>query len=396
MAAAAQSMTVSTHAGAGASSANAAVAAVLSGGARSFGGENVWGSDPYPTRGAAPPTRPFLPRADPVVVPTELHGGEIAVDAAPEAGATEAAMPLSPERVAEFEERGFIVLRGVFSADEVAAAATAVEAVRDDASAQAKASGADGRVNEESAVAFEAGTDVVRSVFAVHKGSRPDSASAAAAARAAAKPADPRDVVAKVIHDARIARVAAQLLGSDVYIHQSRVNFQPAFIGTGFFWHSDFETWHSEDGMPRPRCLSAAVMLADNHEWNGALMLVPGSHKTFVACPGETPDAFWEQSLVRQNVGVPSSAALRQLVDNAVAAGHEGIAYATGAAGDVVLFDCNAMHGSHSNVSPLSRQSCFAVYNSVENKPGAPLYAPSPRPEHVATRDPQWQEPIPL
>jgi hypothetical protein len=43
---------------------------------------------------------------------------------------------------------------------------------------------------------------------------------------------------------------ARQLLGSDVYVHQSRVNFKPGFNGQDFYWHSDFETWHAEDGMP--------------------------------------------------------------------------------------------------------------------------------------------------
>lgn len=37
----------------------------------------------------------------------------------------------------------------------------------------------------------------------------------------------------------------------------------------GFTGHSDFGTWHSEDGMPRIRAVSASLMLTDNNEFNG-------------------------------------------------------------------------------------------------------------------------------
>ena len=37
------------------------------------------------------------------------------------------------------------------------------------------------------------------------------------------------------------ARHTLQLLRDQVYFFQSRVNYQPAFSGSGFMWHSDFE-----------------------------------------------------------------------------------------------------------------------------------------------------------
>src|SRR3546814_3200003 len=53
--------------------------------------------------------------------------------------------------------------------------------------------------------------------------------------------------------DERLAGVARFLLDDTVYIHQSRLNYKPGFQGKEFYWHSDFETWHVEDGMPRMR-----------------------------------------------------------------------------------------------------------------------------------------------
>ena len=69
-----------------------------------------------------------------------------------------------------------------------------------------------------------------------------------------------------------------------------------------------------------------------------------------------------------------------------VACSQGGIATAKGPAGKVVLFDCNAMHGSNSNITPLPRSNVFLVYNSVSNRLVTPFGGKSPRPEFVATR----------
>ena len=63
--------------------------------------------------------------------------------------------------------------------------------------------------------------------------------------------------------DSRLAGVAEFLLGDQVYLHQSRLNYKPGFAGKEFYWHSDFETWYAEDGMPRMRAVSASVLLTD-------------------------------------------------------------------------------------------------------------------------------------
>lgn len=154
------------------------------------------------------------------------------------------------------------------------------------------------------------------------------------------------------------------------------------------------QTWHAEDGMPTPRCLSAVLLLDDNHAFNGALMVIPGSHTQFVACGGATPADNWRTSLKSQQEGTPSPRHLRSLFETAAQRYGKGIEYCEGKAGDVILFDCNLMHGSHSNISPLPRRNVFAVFNAISNAaaPVAP-YAAGLRPEHIATREPQWVVP---
>uniref|UniRef100_UPI00403FEDEE phytanoyl-CoA dioxygenase family protein n=1 Tax=Streptomyces sp. DSM 41540 TaxID=3448657 RepID=UPI00403FEDEE len=80
-----------------------------------------------------------------------------------------------------------------------------------------------------------------------------------------------------------------QILGSDVYVHQSRINVKPGFGASGFYWHSDFETWHAEDGLPNMRAVSVSIALTENLDTNGGVMIMRGSHKSFVGCAGETP-----------------------------------------------------------------------------------------------------------
>ncbi len=181
--------------------------------------------------------------------------------------------------------------------------------------------------------------------------------------------------------DPRILGMVEQLLGGDVYLHQSRINDKYGFQGAGFDWHSDFETWHAEDGMPRMRAISASLMLTDNNEFNGPIMLIPGSHHQFVPCQGETPDDNWQQSLKAQEAGVPSARDLRALVD----AG--GIEAPKGRAGSLLLFECNTLHASNANMSPWPRSNLFFVYNSVDNALVEPFAADAPRPAFLANRE---------
>ena len=178
-----------------------------------------------------------------------------------------------------------------------------------------------------------------------------------------------------------ILGMVRQLLGSDVYIHQSRINAKPGFVGGGFNWHSDFETWHAEDGMPSMRAVSASLLLSDNNEFNGPLMLIPGSHRYHVPCQGVTPDENWKRSLKSQQVGVPDTASLKRLINKS------DIVAPKGGAGSLLLFECNTLHASQRNLSPWPRANAFFVFNSVENALEKPYAGTRPRPDYLAARE---------
>lgn len=255
--------------------------------------------------------------------------------------------PLDASELARYERDGFLSVMDLLPASR--AAGLRAEAHRLRAAARPDA--------EE--VVIEPDSDVVRSVFQVHERS---------------------EAFARVIRHPRLLAIAHQILGSPVYLHQSRINFKPALDGREFFWHSDFETWHVEDGMPRPRAFSVSLALTDNHEFNGPLIVVPGSHRAYLRCPGGTPREHHRESLRRQRYGVPDRASLRRLMAG------RGLVAPKGRAGSAVIFDANLMHASAGNLSPEDRVNLFLVYNSVENRLEAPFSELPPRPAFLAAR----------
>jgi ectoine hydroxylase len=259
--------------------------------------------------------------------------------------------PLDHSQLAEYDERGFVELATVLETAEL-----------DQIGAEVRRLSADVALRDDERAIIEPSTDDLRSVFEVHRLS---------------------ESIARLAASERLAGVARQLLGSDVYLHQTRLNLKPGFRGEPFYWHSDFETWHFEDGMPEMRAVSASISLTDNLDTNGSLMIIPGSHRTFIGCAGETPTDHYRESLRAQQFGVPSDHALARLVAN------HGIHTVTGPAGSAVFFDCNAMHGSNSNITPFARRNLFFVYNSVENALRPPYGGTAPRPTYIAAREGQ-------
>ncbi|MFI2230219.1 ectoine hydroxylase [Nocardia testacea] len=250
--------------------------------------------------------------------------------------------------LAAFDTDGFAIMDRLLAPEEVAEYAAEIDRLASDPDLR----GDDRLIVEKS-------SQQVRSVFEVHKLS---------------------PAVAELVRESRVVDLARQVLGSDVYIHQSRVNYLPGF-GTGFYWHSDFETWHAEDGMPAPRAVSLSIALTDNYPYNGSLMVMPGSHRTFVPCQGETPADHYRESLREQEIGVPSKADITDLAHK------YGITQFTGAAGSALLFDSNIMHASGNNITPFPRSNIFLVFNSVENTLEEPFAAPARRPAYIADRE---------
>ncbi|CAL63479.1 Ectoine hydroxylase [Herminiimonas arsenicoxydans] len=289
--------------------------------------------DAYPTR--TQNSAAILARHDPVVYGHEVVDKQNA--------------RLTATQRDSYQQNGFLLMPDLFKREEVSYLFDEMQTMREEFTHAGRKE-----------VIAEPDSGEVRSIFNVHR---------------------LNDIFANLVRDPRVLNVAREILGSEVYIHQSRINYKPGFTGKEFYWHSDFETWHSEDGMPGMRALSCSILLTDNSDCNGPLMLIPGSHHHYVSCLGETPDENYKTSLKKQDVGVPDHILLRYLADMG------GIKSCAGKAGSVVFFDCNTMHGSNGNITPYPRSNVFFVYNSIANQLEAPKGGLTPRPEFVAARE---------
>lgn len=284
--------------------------------------------DLYPTRQN---NSQVIPRRDPVVQGTADQG------------------PFDADTLRSFDEKGYLSIDQLITAEEL-------QLFKDELKRLAE----DPTVKQDERTVVEAKSDEVRSIFDIHRSN---------------------EIFSKIANDPRVVDRARQILGSDVYIHQSRINYKPGFVGKDFTWHSDFETWHAEDGMPSPRAVSISISLTDNYSFNGPLMIMPGSHQHYISAVGETPEDNHQKSLVMQGAGVPEPETLTEFADRF------GIDVLEGPAGGAVMFDSNCMHASNGNVTPYPRSNVFIVYNSVENTPVEPFAAPSPRPDFLGSRD---------
>ncbi|MDI3345603.1 ectoine hydroxylase [Streptomyces sp. AJ-1] len=286
-------------------------------------------TDLYPSRTA---TEVTIPRKDPVVwSPQDAPG------------------PITRSDLQSYEDNGFLAVEELITPEEVGVYRSELDRLV-----------ADPLIRADERAIVEPKSDKVRSVFEIHKIS---------------------EIFAGLVRDERLLGRARQILGSDVYVHQSRINVKPGFGASGFYWHSDFETWHAEDGLPRMRAVSVSIALTENYDTNGGLMIMPGSHRTYVGCNGVTPKDNYKRSLQMQDAGIPSDEVLTEFADR------HGIKLFTGKAGSATWFDCNAMHGSGDNITPYPRSNVFIVFNSVDNAAEEPFAAPVRRPEFIGARD---------
>jgi ectoine hydroxylase len=294
--------------------------------------------DLYPSRTGGEAR--WLPRIDPVVWGKADQKSD--------------SFTLNQEQLNQFDDNGYIILDGA-AEDLVAPIQKELEAMKE-------------QLQGREEMVVEPDSKELRSIFQPHFFS---------------------DYIQKVARDPRMLNIARQLLGDEVYLHQSRVNVKPGMKGRSFPWHSDFETWHVEDGMPQMRAVTGWIMLTENDPFNGPLFLIPGSHKHYLSCGGITPEDNYKQSLRKQEAGTPNLESLDWLIKEG-----SGLAGAFGKPGTIVFHECNIMHGSPDNLASYPRTNLFFVYNSVKNVCKAPFSGQKPRPSFLASRDTTPLEPL--
>lgn len=260
-------------------------------------------------------------------------------------------MELSEDQVRLFEEQGWLLLRDVFSPQEVALLLGELPGVA---------------AQDRPENLREPRSGTIRSALSVHLRN---------------------EAFRRMSRHPRLVGPARQLLGGDVYLHQFKVNAKVAHDGEIWHWHQDFRTWHADDGMPEPRVLNAGVFLDDVTESNGPLMFMPGSHKL-----GHVPaDALADSSGVAVYGRLAADAAGSPYAQATIDgwAKRFGIVAPKGPAGSVLIFHRCIIHGSAPNMSAWNRTMTLATYNRTDNA----LVRPR-RPAFVSLQDYAPIEPL--
>ncbi len=190
------------------------------------------------------------------------------------------------------------------------------------------------------------------------------------------------DRLAALARHPELIEPSRQLLGSDVYVHQSRINLKQT-NGSVVAWHQDFGTYHRVDGVPEPRGIMIAVFCDDVSDVNAPLLAVPGSHREgLVSTAAVDPDAPDHAEVARYRYDITTETMAR-LVET------HGLEAITAPAGSVLFMDMTVVHGSSVNISPLRRMVLYLNVCPVDNQGRS--FA---RPEYYAARSFDPIEPL--
>ena len=255
---------------------------------------------------------------------------------------------LTQEQVSQYEADGYLVLDRLFDEEEVR---------------QIRAFAHRDLAMDSPRRTLETGSGLVRATHGTHQ-------------------VDP--FFADLVCLPRILEPARQLLGGDVYVHQFKINAKAALGGELWEWHQDSYFWSREDGMPEPLAINVVLHLDEVTDFNGPLLVVPGSHRDGdvptldAADPADSAAAGWETTLTAKLKYRIDPKAFTTLVDE------NGMRAVKGGAGTVLLFHPALVHGSTSNLSPYDRCLLIVSYNLCANRLRA---VSQPRPEFLASRD---------
>ena len=140
------------------------------------------------------------------------------------------------------------------------------------------------------------------------------------------------------------------LLGPQIELSQAHHNCvmtkNPAF-SSATSWHQDIRYWSFE----KPELISAWLALGQEHEENGCLLLVPGSHRIDFRRE-QFDDALFLREDLEEN---------RRILQGRLAAELDE--------GDVLFFHCRLLHAAGRNRTGLTKFAAVFTFHDAGNRP---------------------------
>lgn len=146
-----------------------------------------------------------------------------------------------------------------------------------------------------------------------------------------------------------IVDIAADLLGPDVRLHHSKLNFKWNDGGEEIKWHQDIQFWPHSNYSP----LTIGVYLCDVDDEMGPMGVYAGSHKGPLY-PLRDARGEWTGALADAELANLDPGATR---------------WCKGPRGTVTVHNCRMVHGSEPNRSPRMRPLLLHTYAAGDAKP---------------------------
>ena len=245
---------------------------------------------------------------------------------------------VSADQIASFQEDGYLILRGLFDAEEAGilrAAAQADQSFQDHAYDLE-----DGEGGKAQLVLWNSTGE---------------------------------DLWGAIARSERVVNAMEGLLGDEVYHYHSKMSIKQPRTGGAWSWHQDYGYWY-QNGCLFPDMGSAFIAVDPNTRANGCLQVLKGSHKM-----GRIEHGRYGDQTGADPERTDEATKIMELV------------YVELDPGDTLFFHSNLLHRSDQNTSPNPRWSLICCYNTKHNDPYKeshhPCYAPLEKLPDSAIKD---------
>ncbi len=225
-------------------------------------------------------------------------------------------MRVSEDQVQFFEDEGYLVVKGLLSAEEVALLRQAAVA--------------DKALDEHSFSVKDGEGGAARLALWNHPGST---------------------IYGMIARCETVVGVMEALLGEEVYHYHSKMIMKDAKTGGAWTWHQDYGYWY-HNGVIAPDLASISIAIDPSTRENGCLQIVPRSHKL----------GRIEHTLSGNQAGA-DMARVEKVLERMP------VMHVVLEPGDAVVFHSNILHRSDANRSDKPRWSMICCYNAASNDP---------------------------
>ena len=229
-----------------------------------------------------------------------------------------------PKEKSHFEEYGFVIVRQLFTKEEIA---TLSEKAHNDLQLDKAASSMDdGKGNS------------VRLSLWNHPG---------------------EGIYGMVARCRKLVDRVEELMGGEVYHYHSKMVLKDAKVGGAWAWHQDYGYWY-QNGLLFPDLCSVMIAVDKATKANGCLQVIDGSHKM-----GRINHILTGDQAGADMERVNEVLKIRDRT------------YCEMDPGDALFFHANLLHASDENKSENSRWSMICCYNKASNNPYKESHHPS-------------------